>query len=52
MADVAEFTALEAATGKPAAASHPENTNKFQHAISAWRSRYKYKLIKAQFGSD
>ncbi|KAK7935132.1 Golgi membrane protein [Apiospora marii] len=43
MADVAEFTALEAAAGKPAAekpavASHPENTNKFQHAISAWRN--------------
>ncbi|KAK6833726.1 Golgi membrane protein [Apiospora arundinis] len=43
MADVAEFTALEAAAGSPAetpaaAASHPENTNKFQHAISAWRN--------------
>ncbi|KAK8065658.1 Golgi membrane protein [Apiospora hydei] len=44
MADVAEFTALEAAAGKPPAAEtpaatlHPENTNKFQHAISAWRN--------------
>ncbi|KAK8058695.1 hypothetical protein PG994_009143 [Apiospora phragmitis] len=43
MADVSEFTALEAAASippaeTPAAASHPENTNKFQHAISAWRN--------------
>jgi hypothetical protein len=43
MADVSEYTAVETpdvvSSDQAPATTTPETTNKFQHAISAWRSK-------------